>query len=221
MFPSNTPINYLSLYRCTPHGVPLYVGVVLPFVASSIASGVLLLGTSILLVCVSLKSILSRDFLANLILYLLFTIGWSAVLSKANASPSAAAALEVFFLLTGGLLGFYTFILYVVASNDVRNIWRQKIPFINKLIASREEKDKPSKKSTKQKYKSPMDIELTKTQGEDEIKLSQTDTIDSQLSPVSKVPIDQSIEQKPDDSDLKPIDSKSTSDDHNDQKIDV
>lgn len=106
--------------------MPFYAGFVAPFIFSSIMTGVSLLITGIVLARISLKSALSQEYLSSLALFLLFTIGWTMVLTKANASAPVAAALEAVFLVFGAPLGFYMFLMCVLASGDVRVIWQKK-----------------------------------------------------------------------------------------------
>lgn len=55
------------------------------------------------------------------------------VLAKPNSPSSVATALEVLFLLTGGLLGFYAFLLNGIGSSDVRNVWSEKCSCAHEL----------------------------------------------------------------------------------------
>uniref|UniRef100_A0A1X7ULZ4 G-protein coupled receptors family 2 profile 2 domain-containing protein n=2 Tax=Amphimedon queenslandica TaxID=400682 RepID=A0A1X7ULZ4_AMPQE len=117
---------YTSQRFCIPQKVPFYVGFVVPFIVCSIVTGVSLLITGIMLARISFKSVLSQEYLSSLSLFLLFTIGWIMVLSKANASAPVAAALEAIFLVFGAPLGFYVFLMCALASGDVRTIWQKK-----------------------------------------------------------------------------------------------
>ena len=142
-------ILFLSC-SCIPRGVPFYVGVVTPFIVCSIATGVTLIITGIILARISLKSLVSQEFLSSLCLFLLFTIGWTMVVSKANASSdSVAAALEAVFLLVGAPLGFYTFLLSALASVDVRSIWQKNFGKVLKKYSMRLSESKEMQSSVK------------------------------------------------------------------------
>jgi hypothetical protein len=57
-----------------------------------------------------------------------YSLGSVLLIAKATIeSDIAAAVLEGLFLSTGGLVGFYAFIMYCLANEDVRNIWKVKL----------------------------------------------------------------------------------------------
>ena len=85
----------------------------------------MLIYTIIVLLKKKPKLILKVQLISPLITSLLFTFGWIFVLPQVNSSNQTANVLEGLFWFTGGVLGFYVFLLYCIASSNVRAIWHQ------------------------------------------------------------------------------------------------
>ena len=112
-------------YSCQPRGVALYLGVIVPFIIITLLSWSMLIYTIIVLLKKKPKLILKVQLISPLITSLLFTFGWIFVLPQVNSSNQTANILEGLFWFTGGVLGFYVFLLYCIASSNVRAIWHQ------------------------------------------------------------------------------------------------
>lgn len=161
-------VVFTHLFSCRSRDLPFYLGIVVPFLVCTTATTVILGITFVLLVRVSLQSVFSVKFLGPLATAVLFTLGSTFTLAKANASASAATGMELLFLLTGGLLGFYVFLFYCIASSDIRKVWKEtvtNIPQFERFLESFSRK--PKAKATQSPYKkeeiNDSDVELKPT----------------------------------------------------------
>lgn len=161
-------IVFTRLFSCRSHDLPFYLGIIIPFLICTTATAVILGITFILLVRVSVQSVFSVKFLGPLATTVLFTLGSSFALAKANASASVATGMELLFLLTGGLLGFYLFLFYCIASSDIRRAWKETVSSISqveRLFESfrRKPKAKATQSPSKKEKVNDSDIELKPT----------------------------------------------------------
>ena len=116
---------FFSFYSCLPSELPFYIGIVALFILLWIISGIFLIIITIILFRVSLKN---YQYLSTLAVYTICSIAAVFLLAKANVdSPVAAAILELLFLLSGGFLGLYMFVVYCLLSEDVKVIWERKM----------------------------------------------------------------------------------------------
>lgn len=115
----------LSPHRCTPSGVPLFAGMVVPLAIFSIIEVILFAVVTLLMVVNKLprKEIMSK-VIRSMLLAVLFVTGWGIALGKANAEGTVAVALEATFMVFGAPLGLYIFVLYLLSSRTARMVWK-------------------------------------------------------------------------------------------------
>ena len=72
-----------------------------------------------------MKSQARLHFLQSCLVLFLFAVGWALGLAMTGLSGVAADALGICFIVVGGLLGLYVFLIYCVVSPIVRKVWKE------------------------------------------------------------------------------------------------
>ena len=122
LYSSSVPFSPCS---CRPVEIPFYVGMLAPFVLLVLLNCVQLLAITITLRKTLMKSQARLHFLQSCLVLFLFAVGWALGLAMTGLSGVAADALGICFIVVGGLLGLYVFLIYCVVSPIVRNIWKE------------------------------------------------------------------------------------------------
>ena len=102
------------IHSCRPREAPFYLGLIIPFTISMLLSWVLLI-----IVLIKNKTI-TIQWIQLLIVSCVFSFGWIFALAVGEVVPISAATLQIIFILTGGLLGLYVFVLYCIGFSPVR-----------------------------------------------------------------------------------------------------
>ena len=95
-----------------------------PFVVAMTGSWILLIAVTIAVRQTVRNSQQWIPFLQSSSVSILYGVGWSFGLAMTGVTGTAATVLGVFFIVTGGLLGVYVFLIYCVLSPTVRTVWR-------------------------------------------------------------------------------------------------
>lgn len=96
----------------------------MPFVAAMIGVWVLLIVVAIAVRQTVRNSQQWIPFLQSSSVSVLYGVGWSLGLAMTGVAGTAATVLGVLFIVTGGLLGVYVFLIYGILSPTVRSVWR-------------------------------------------------------------------------------------------------
>ena len=98
---------------------------VTPFIVAIVSEWIFLLAIAIAVRRTIAKSQQWVHFLQSSSISFLFAIGWALGLAMTGVVGTAATVLGAMFIIIGGLLGIYIFLIYGILSPTARSVWKE------------------------------------------------------------------------------------------------